>query len=107
MYSDLDNFCALPEGCQAQYLRNPSNNHGYAKPGMEQFDTTKKVPSIRAQAALRHMTFNMLSDPWQHSIAIATHPSMSEKLGNEFENRNQAKFELTIFLFVTYVIEVT
>ncbi|XP_026484570.1 uncharacterized protein LOC113392378 [Vanessa tameamea] len=42
VYADLDNFCALPEGCQAQYLRNPASNHGYVKPGMEQFDTTKK-----------------------------------------------------------------
>ncbi|XP_026764759.1 uncharacterized protein LOC113523090 [Galleria mellonella] len=42
MYSDLDNFCALPEGCQAQYLRKPDSNHGYLRPGMEQFDTTKK-----------------------------------------------------------------
>ncbi|VVC89584.1 unnamed protein product [Leptidea sinapis] len=29
VYADLDNFCALPEGCQAQYLRNPVNKHGY------------------------------------------------------------------------------
>ena len=43
VYADLDNFCALPEGCQEQYLRNPVSNHGYVKPGMEQFDTTKKV----------------------------------------------------------------
>ncbi|CAG9575645.1 unnamed protein product [Danaus chrysippus] len=42
VYADLDNFCALPEGCQAQYLRNPISNHGYVKPGMEQFDETKK-----------------------------------------------------------------
>ncbi|KAH9642409.1 hypothetical protein HF086_007541, partial [Spodoptera exigua] len=42
VYADLDNFCALPEGCQAQYLRNPVSNHGYVRPGMEQFDTTKK-----------------------------------------------------------------
>ncbi|XP_041974386.1 2-oxoglutarate-dependent dioxygenase htyE [Aricia agestis] len=42
IYGDLDNFCALPEGCQAQYLRNPVSNHGYVRPGMEQFDTTKK-----------------------------------------------------------------
>lgn len=38
VYADLDNFCALPEGCRAQYLRNPENNHGYVRPGMEQFD---------------------------------------------------------------------
>lgn len=43
VYGDLDNFCALPEGCQSQYLRNPDNNHGYVKPGMEQFDETKQV----------------------------------------------------------------
>lgn len=46
VYADLDNFCALPEGCQAQYLRNPISNHGYVKPGMEQFDETKKVSSL-------------------------------------------------------------
>ncbi|XP_063546071.1 uncharacterized protein LOC134753966 [Cydia strobilella] len=40
VYADLDNFCALPEGCRAQYLRNPANNHGYVRPGTEQFDTT-------------------------------------------------------------------
>ncbi|CAG9783149.1 unnamed protein product [Diatraea saccharalis] len=50
VYIDLDNFCALPEGCQAQYLRNPVSNHGYLRPGMEQFDSTKKE--------LRH-TFNI------------------------------------------------
>lgn len=43
IYADLDNFCALPEGCQAQCLRNPVSNHGYVRPGMEQFDSTKKV----------------------------------------------------------------
>ncbi|XP_013183429.2 uncharacterized protein LOC106129419 [Amyelois transitella] len=42
VYADLDNFCALPEGCQAQYLKNPDSNHGYLRPGMEQFDTTMK-----------------------------------------------------------------
>ncbi|CAK1599580.1 unnamed protein product [Parnassius mnemosyne] len=42
VYADLDNFCSLPEGCQAQYLRNPVSNHGYVRPGMEQFDSTKK-----------------------------------------------------------------
>ncbi|XP_049886927.1 uncharacterized protein LOC126381481 [Pectinophora gossypiella] len=42
VYADLDNFCALPEACQAQYLRNADSNHGYVKPGTEQFDTTKK-----------------------------------------------------------------
>ncbi|XP_063831761.1 uncharacterized protein LOC135080966 [Ostrinia nubilalis] len=52
VYADLDNFCALPEGCQAQYLRNPVSNHGYVRPGMEQFDDTKKE--------LRH-AFNITS----------------------------------------------
>ncbi|CAH4017184.1 UPF0676 protein C1494.01-like [Pieris brassicae] len=42
VYADLDNFCALPEGCQAQYLCNPVNKHGYVRPGTEQFDDTKK-----------------------------------------------------------------
>ncbi|XP_013166853.1 PREDICTED: UPF0676 protein C1494.01-like [Papilio xuthus] len=42
VYADLDNLCALPEGCRAQYLRNPVSNHGYVRPGMEQFDTTKQ-----------------------------------------------------------------
>ncbi|KPI95541.1 hypothetical protein RR46_09000 [Papilio xuthus] len=43
VYADLDNLCALPEGCRAQYLRNPVSNHGYVRPGMEQFDTTKQI----------------------------------------------------------------
>ncbi|XP_013144512.1 PREDICTED: UPF0676 protein C1494.01-like [Papilio polytes] len=42
VYADLDNLCALPEGCRAQYLCNPVSNHGYLRPGMEQFDTTKQ-----------------------------------------------------------------
>ncbi|RVE43518.1 hypothetical protein evm_011852 [Chilo suppressalis] len=42
VYVDLDNFCALPEGCQSQYLKKPVSNHGYIRPGMEQFDSTKK-----------------------------------------------------------------
>ncbi|GBP41747.1 2-oxoglutarate-dependent dioxygenase htyE [Eumeta japonica] len=42
VYADLENFCALPEGCQRQYLHNPDNGHGYARPGMDQHDDTKK-----------------------------------------------------------------
>lgn len=63
VYADLDNFCALPEGCQAQYLRNPVSNHGYVKPGMEQFDTTKKE--------LRH-SFNITT------LAAATMPAQED-----------------------------
>ncbi|KAL4706819.1 hypothetical protein ACJJTC_010053 [Scirpophaga incertulas] len=63
VYADLDNFCALPEGCQAQYLRNPSNNHGYVRPGMEQFDNTKKE--------LRH-SFNITT------LSAATMPAEEE-----------------------------
>ncbi|CAB3262193.1 unnamed protein product [Arctia plantaginis] len=63
VYSDLDNFCALPENCQAQYLRNPVNNHGYVKPGMEQFDATAKE--------LRH-SFNITS------LSAASMPAQEE-----------------------------
>ncbi|KAG7304049.1 hypothetical protein JYU34_010975 [Plutella xylostella] len=63
VYGDLDNFCALPEGCQAQYLRNPASNHGYVRPGMEQFDITKKE--------LRH-SFNITS------LSAAAFPAQEE-----------------------------
>ncbi|CAD0195610.1 unnamed protein product [Chrysodeixis includens] len=63
VYADLDNFCALPDGCKAQYLRNPENNHGYVLPGMEQFDTTKKE--------LRHL-FNITS------LSAASMPAQEE-----------------------------
>ncbi|NP_001164469.1 flavone synthase I [Bombyx mori] len=64
VYGDLDNFCALPEGCQAQYLRNPVSNHGYVRPGMDQFDNTK--------TELRHSfnitTLNAASMPAQEEV---------------------------------------
>ncbi|KAG6462103.1 hypothetical protein O3G_MSEX013058 [Manduca sexta] len=63
VYADLDNFCALPEGCQAQYLRDPMSNHGYVRPGMEQFDSTKKE--------LRH-SFNITT------LSAATMPAQEE-----------------------------
>ncbi|XP_045510514.1 2-oxoglutarate-dependent dioxygenase htyE-like [Colias croceus] len=63
VYADLDNFCALPEGCQAQYLRNPVNKHGYVRPGTEQFDNTKKE--------LRH-SFNITT------LSAASMPAQEE-----------------------------
>ncbi|XP_045761716.1 2-oxoglutarate-Fe(II) type oxidoreductase ppzD [Maniola jurtina] len=63
VYADLDNFCALPEGSQAQYLCNPDSNHGYVRPGMEQFDITKKE--------LRH-SFNITT------LSAASMPAQEE-----------------------------
>lgn len=54
VYADLDNFCALPEGCQAQYLRNPESNHGYVRPGVDTLDKQSN------KQELRH-TFNITS----------------------------------------------
>lgn len=77
VYADLDNFCALPEGSQDQYLRNPVSNHGYVKPGMEQFDSATKelrhsfnITTLAATAmpALEVPEFNQHAVPLAHDL---------------------------------------
>lgn len=75
VYGDLDNFCALPEGCQAQYLCNPLSNHGYIRPGMEQYDTTKKELrhsfSITTLSAAAMPAQEEVPEFTQHAVPLA------------------------------------
>ncbi|KAI5642472.1 2OG-Fe(II) oxygenase superfamily domain-containing protein [Phthorimaea operculella] len=93
VYADLDNFCALPPECQDHYLRDPVNNHGYVKPGMEQFDVTKKE--------LRH-SFNitMLNEaamPAQEEVPKFTEHAIP--LAHDFSNLSRMLLQALAYAF--------
>ncbi|KAJ2946541.1 hypothetical protein O0L34_g12596 [Tuta absoluta] len=93
VYADLDNFCALPTECKDHYLRNPVNNHGYVKPGMETFDVTKKE--------LRHSfnitTLSAAAMPAQEEVP--EFPQHAIPLAQDFSNLSRMLLQALAYAF--------